>query len=120
MLALMLLLISGLGNSAAAHEGPKHPSKDKKAEKVGAYLNSIGINNPRITSFVSTVSERVEGKNLRVTEHHFENGRLVLHYQMRPKLSTRQLELKFQPANYPNTEFVASRRSIMLHHRWDF
>ncbi len=116
----MLLLISGLANDAAAQDGLKDPSGTKKAEKVNAYLDSIGINHPRIQAFTSSVSQRMEGRYLRLGEERFEQGRIVLHYKMEPKISTRQLELKFQPAGTPNTEMIATRRSIMVQYKYSF
>jgi len=115
-----LLLITGLANEAAAQDGLNDPSGNKKAEKINAYLDSIGITNPRIQKFTSTINERMEGKNIRLAEEHFESGRLVLHYQARPKISIRQMELKFQPVSTPNTEYTATKRSLMMKYKYSF
>lgn len=117
---MALLLVSGLTHSAAAAETDDLERSAKKAKKIHAYLQSIGINNPQILEFTSTVSQRMEGRYLRVAEERFENGRLVLHYKAQPKISTRQLELKFQPADMPHTEFVATTRSLMWQHKYNF
>ncbi len=115
----MLLLISGLANNAAAQDGLKDTSKDK-AKKIHAYLEGVGINNPKILAFTSTIGSRIENKKIRLAEQQFESGRLVLHYAARPKLSTRQLELRFQPTYSKNTEFVATTRSVMYNYKWSF
>ena len=115
---IALLLVSGLiAHPAAADERLKKPTK--KGEKINAYLESMGINNPEILAFTSAVSERVEGRYLRVTEEQFDTGRLVLHYRMQPKVSIRQLELKFQPEGY-ESELVATNHSFMVHYTYRF
>ena len=114
-----LLLISGLGNDAAAEEGLKETSKDK-AKKVRAYLEAIGINNPKIVEFTSTVGERMEGRNLRLAEQQLESGRLVLHYRATPKIGIKQMELKFQPNYSKNTEFVVSTHGVMYQYKYNF
>ena len=119
-LTFALLLLVGLGNATAAEDGPKQTSGARKAEKVSTYLKSIGITHPMIHQFTHSVGNRVEGRNLRVTEHYFDHGRLVVHYKLKPKISSRQLELKFQPVNYPSSEFVATTKSAMVYYKWNF
>lgn len=116
---MMLLLISGMSTNAAAQDGLKNTSKDK-ANKIHAYLEAIGVNNPKILAFTSSIGNRMEDKKIRLAEQHFESGRLVLHYAARPKISTRQLELRFQPTYSKNTEFVATTRSMMYNYNWSF
>lgn len=118
ILTLALLLISGLGHNAVADTGQEKSSK--KMQKVAAYLATIGINNPKIIAFTSTIGERIEeDKQLRLTEEHFDTGRLVLHYKMRPKLSTRQMQLKFQPYE-SHSEFTATTNSLMWNYKYNF
>lgn len=116
----MLLLISGLANNAAAQDGLKDPTQKDKMQKLRNYLESVGINNPVILKFAGNVKDRMEGKYLRLTDYQMESGRIVLHYTATPKISTRQLELKFQPTYSKNTEFVATTRSVMYNYKWNF
>lgn len=115
----MLLLISGLANNAAAQDGLKGTSKDK-ANKIHAYLEGLGINNPKILALTNNIDSRMEGRYLRLADQQFESGRLVLHYAARPKISTRQLELKFQPADRPHTTFIATTKSVMMQYKYSF
>jgi hypothetical protein len=120
ILSVALLLVSGLANGAAAdQEGPKEPSS-KKVKKLHAYLESIGLNDPAIIKFTESVSGRMEGRYLRLTEHELSHGRIVLHYKAEPKISTRQMELKYQPKFAPGTEFVGTTRSAMIQYRYSF
>ncbi|MDX2074574.1 MAG: hypothetical protein SFX19_09480 [Alphaproteobacteria bacterium] len=117
-LTVALLLVSGLGNDAAAADGLKDPSR--KESKLKSYLETVGINNPKILAFTSGVASRMEGKNLRLAEEKFESGRIVLHYRMEPKISTRQFELKFQPTDSKRSEIVATTKSVMYQYKWEF
>jgi len=119
VVTVALLLISGLANNAAADDGLKDPS-EKKVKKINAYLDAVGINNPRIQEFTSTVSGRMEKGYLRIAEDHYDHGRIVLHYKAEPRISTRQLELKYQPISSPNTQFVATTRSAMMQYKLNF
>lgn len=120
MLTLALLMFAGMANTAAAEEPTKVKDPSKRAAKINAYLDTIGINHPSIREFVNTAGSRIEGKNLRLAESHIEGyGRIVLHYQMKPKISSRQLELKFQPYN-SNMEFTATRKSALITYTYKF
>lgn len=118
VVTVALLLISGLVTEAAANEGLK--KSQEKAKKVQAYLQSIGINDPAILEFTSTIGQRMEGRYVRIAEERYESGRLVLHYSAKPKMSIRQLELKFQPTDLPHSEIVATTRSLMWNHKYQF
>lgn len=114
-----MLLMSGLASNAAAQDGLKNTSPNK-AHKVRTYLENIGVNNPRIIALTTSVSARMEGENLRLGQYQMESGRVVLHYAAQPKVSIRQLTLKFQPAHTPNTELQATTRSVRLQYRYQF
>lgn len=104
----------------SAHEIARRDKAERRAKKINAYLNSLGINHPYISEFVSTAGERVEGRYLRLTEYHIEGeGRIVLHYRMRPKISSKLLELKYQPYD-SKTEYVATRESLMMYYKYEF
>lgn len=119
MLTVALLLVSGLANSAAADEGQKSHS-DKKATKINAYLDKLGINDPKTVAFLSGINERVEDKRFRIHQENFTYGRITLNYQMRPKISSRQFEIRYVPNFVSNTEVIATSRAAMINYSWKF
>lgn len=119
IVTVALLLVSGLANDAAADEG-QESRLDKKAKKINAYLEKLGINDPEIVQFVATVSERVEDKKFRIHAEEFEYGKVTFSYQARPKISSRQFEIRYVPNFVDNTEVVASKRSAMINYSYKF
>lgn len=116
-----LLLVSGLTFDAAASERPGNASDN--AKKIRAYLETVGFNNPRITQLSNVVNERVEqdenGRYLRLAEERFEHSRMVLHYEMKPKIGIRQMQLKYQPDN-SHSEVAISTQGAIYSYRFHF
>lgn len=116
--AVMLLLMTGITSSAAADDRLEEPSK-KKAKKIVTYLAKVGLNDPRIAEFASSVSERMEDGKFRLAEEHYQLGRVVMFYPAKPKFGVKHLELKFQPYE-SNGEFTATTKSLMYNYRFEF
>lgn len=117
----MALLLVGLstGNAVAGDDGPRNASKSRKAEKINAYLEKLGLNNPAIKNFTSSVNERIEGDYLRLAEERYDVGRVVLLFEIDPHISAKQLQLKFQPDN-SNMEYTLSTRGAIASYRFEF
>ena len=115
---VVALLLTGLGNDAAASVRPDTASQ-KKAAKINAYLDAIGINNPKIKQFANTIGTRMEKGRLRLAEQRFDHGRLVLTFQMQPRIHSEKLELKYQPDN-SRFEYTATPKGAMVRFRWEF
>jgi hypothetical protein len=116
-LIVALLLSATVGNPAAAAEDPEHQSKN--ARKVLAVLGTIGINDPEVKSFISGIDKHVKDGYLMLDERHIAGGTLVLHYELKPSATARQLELKFTP---DNSNWVATARpnEVMVRYSYKF
>lgn len=116
---VVALLLSGLTHNAAASVRPDDAASNTKATKLNAYLKKVGLNSPQVLAIIGTVSGRMEDGHLRIAEEKFKKSRVVLHYKMEPRISAKQLQLKYQPYD-SNVEYVATPKSLMVHYGWEF
>jgi hypothetical protein len=117
----LLLTIALTGNAAAADStiGPESKAS-KKAKKLHAYLDVIGMNDPRIVNFIQKVDANMEDGQLKLYENKMEYGRMVLLYEAKPSISSKNIQLKFQPTNYPHTEVIMTTKSVMINYHYEF
>jgi hypothetical protein len=116
-LVAALLLLATVGKPAAAAETPEHDSKN--ARKVMAVLGSVGINDPRVASFITGIDKHIKDGYLTLDERRIAGGTLVLHYELSSSVSSRQLELRFTP---DNSNWVATARpnEVMVRYHYKF
>lgn len=117
MLVVAALLLTGHASEAAA-AAAKHTSK--KAAKVIATLEMLGIKNKHINHLVEEVDKRVDGKYLRISEDTLMGGPVVLRYHMGSKMGIKQLELHYQPAKDSKFSVSAHTDSVMINYRYEF
>lgn len=119
LLTAALLLVSGLVNGAAAGDDLNKIKASKKAKAVSLYLEKLGFNDSRVKRLTNELNERLEGDYLRLGEEKFEYGRVVLFFEVEPRVTSKQIQLKFQPDN-SNFEYTASTRGLMVNYRYEF
>jgi len=116
-LVVALLLLSMVGNQAQAAETPEHQSKN--ARKILHVLGTIGINDPQVKSFISGIDKNVKDGYLQLHEEKIAGGTLTLHYELKPGVTSKQIELKFVPDN-SNWVATARPKEVMVRYNYKF
>ena len=126
------LLLTILGNVAAAAEKPKYLPKDReedltllnkrnspKIEKILMTLKTFGISDPAIAEFATTVDTRTSGGYFLIHEEKMLGGSLKLRYALKPSIGTKQLELRFTPEE-SHMEYIMRKNSVMAVYSYSF
>ena len=92
--------------------------KAKRAERVLASLDSLGIQNSNISHLVRQVSDRTEKGYIYLTQEEMANGRVALRYDTGMP-NVKRMELAYT-SDDKRTEIVASTRGVMFRYKYAF
>lgn len=113
-----LLMLMPVSNAAAADEATEQ--RNKRAQKVLATLEMLGIAHPEIKNLVMEAQEHVEEDGyFYIADHKMEEGRVALRFEYRGVPKLRQLQLSYVPKD-SNYSLTATTRGVMLRYHYEF
>jgi hypothetical protein len=116
-LVVAALLLINLDGIAAAADSPEHTSK--RAQRVIATLNSLGINDPDVANFVGDVDSRVDHGYLNLSQQKAMGGSISLRYKLGNLPSPRQVDLMYAPDD-SHLQATAGTSGVMLGYHLEF
>lgn len=117
-LIVAALLLSNLGGNAAAAE--HNEQRSKRAQKIIATLESIGVNNSEVKNFVAQYDAHVDGKYFYLSDNKMKEGRLSLRYQLGERPSMKNLQLNFTPQYNSHVNMTLSTEGAMIRYHYEF
>ncbi|MEZ5691540.1 MAG: hypothetical protein R3D71_07740 [Rickettsiales bacterium] len=100
-------------------ENVKVELKRKKMEKLLIMMNTVGVDNPKIISFIQIVNKHTKDGYLTLHKREMYDGTLSLRYKLSPKINSKQIELRYVPDD-SNFEYSAKTNSLMVNYKFRF
>jgi len=92
--------------------------QSKKAKRLNATLQAMGLNDPTVMKLVQEVNNNVKDGYLSLYEERVPGGHVTLHYELKG-VGIKQTELKFTPDD-SNMAYTARTNAVMASYELHF